>query len=61
MEEYDDSDTSSISRIPEGLTSITFGQNFNQNVDKLPNSITSISFGKCFNKPDTEKRLNRLR
>jgi hypothetical protein len=31
------------------LTSITFGQSFNQRVDNLPKTLKSLTFGLCFN------------
>ena len=36
--------------MPNSLTHLTFGRNFNQEVNKLPNSLTHLTFGYCFNK-----------
>ena len=39
-----------MDKLPNRVTSITFGYHFNKSVDKLPNSVTYIVFGDNFNK-----------
>jgi len=57
MEELDsdndshDSRSQESSTLPPSLTSLSFGNNFNQPINNLPNTITNLSFGRNFNQP----------
>jgi len=61
MEELDSDNNSHDSRttyrsqesstLPPSLTSLSFGNNFNQPINNLPNTITNLSFGRNFNQP----------
>jgi hypothetical protein len=39
----------SVDSLPNNLTHLTFGEDFNQSVDKLPNNLTHLTFGNRFN------------
>ena len=39
-----------MDNLPNLITHLTFGENFNQNVDNLPTSITQLTFGDNFDK-----------
>ena len=54
--EYSSQDSDNLKKLPEGLTSLTFGHNFNKSVDNLPSTITNLSFGRMFNKSVEFKR-----
>ncbi len=37
--------------LPNSITHLTFGNNFNKSINKLPSSITHLEFGNNFNRP----------